>query len=143
MTDCVASNPHSACALEESWRGLSAVTLTAVGANAFGRVVRAVIRRIDVRTEGAELLADPRREIEKLLLCVVASRDARLIGDHEHEESPPIGPLDRLTGAVNPGEVLGLVNPTPVDVERAIAIEEESPGPWRQQRIRSRSSQIV
>ena len=87
--------------------------------------MRAVVGRVDVGAGRGELRVDPGGEGAEVRLGVETAGDAGLVRDDEDEEPPVVRPLDRLPGALDPGELLGPVHPPAVHVERAVAVEEE------------------
>jgi len=68
---------------QQPWGGLSAGAFASVRRNGPRRVVRAVVERIETDRRNAEKLAEPGLDADESLFREQASRNARLVGDHD------------------------------------------------------------
>jgi hypothetical protein len=55
----------------------------------------------------------------------IAARHARLVGDHQHLDPGRVQRRDRLAGALDPVQPLGLADIAVVEVQHPVAIEED------------------
>ena len=102
-------------------------------------MVRAVVERVEVGAAHAELAVHPVEDAHDVALGEEAARDAALVRDEDREEPAVVDVADGLARAGDPLEVLRPVQVVNVDVERAIAVEEDGPAAGRTLRLRLRA----
>ena len=105
--------------------GLAAVAALRIGGKVSLYMVGAVVECVDVRAMRGKLRIHPVVESVHGSLVVVAARDAALIRDDDDEIAVFIRPANRFDCALDPDEFLRLVEIVHVDVERAVAVEED------------------
>ena len=85
-----------------------------------------MIDAIDARAGGGEFCREPVVQALHLLFGIEAARDAGLVGDDEDEPVHRIEAGDGFAGAFNPLKVFDAIDVAAVDVDDAVAVEEES-----------------
>ena len=111
--------------VDEAGGGLAAVAGFAVCGELCLGVMRAVVEGVKVGADFLELAVHPVVDASDVALGVVAAGDARLIRHEDGEVAVVVDIADGLLGSGNPDEVFGAVEVVDVDVEGAVAVEED------------------
>lgn len=111
--------------VDEAGGGLAAAACLGVGGHGALGVVRAVVEGVEVGADVLELAAHPVVDVLDVALGVVAAGDAGLVRHEDGEVAAVVDVADGLFGAGDPDEVFGTVKVVDVDVEGAVAVEED------------------
>ena len=111
--------------VDEAGGGLAAVAGFAVCGELCLGVMRAVVESVKVGADFLELAVHPVVDAPDVALGVVAAGDAGLIRHEDGEVAAVVDIADGLLGAGDPDEVFGAVEVVDVDVEGAVAVEED------------------
>lgn len=111
--------------VDEAGGGLAAAAGFAVCGELCLWVMRAVVEGIKVGTDFLELAVHPVVDAPDVALGVVAAGDAGLVRHEDSEVAAVVDIADGLLGAGDPDEVFGTMEVVDVDVEGAVAVEED------------------
>lgn len=111
--------------VDEAGGGLAAVAGFAVCGELCLWVMRAVVEGIKVGTDFLELAVHPVVDAPDVALGVVAAGDTGLVRHEDGEVAAVVDVADGFFGAGDPDEVFGAVQVVDVDVESAVAVEED------------------
>ena len=115
----------SAGGVDEAGGGLAAVAGLGVGGHGAIGMVRTVVEGVEVGADVLELGVHPVVDALDVALGVVAAGDAGLVRHEDDEVAAVVDVADSLFGTGNPDEVLGAVQVVDIDVEGAVAVEED------------------
>lgn len=111
--------------VDEAGGGLAAGAGFAVCGELCLWVMRAVVEGVEVGADFLELAVHPVVDPPDIALGVVAAGDAGLIRHEDGEVAAVVDIADGLLGSGDPDEVLGAMEVVDVDVEGAVAVEED------------------
>lgn len=111
--------------VDEAGGRLAAAACLGVGGHCALGVMRAVVEGVEMGADFLELAVHPVVDAPDVALGVVAAGDAGLIRHEDGEVAAVVDIADGLLGAGDPDEVFGAVEVVDVDVEGAVAIEED------------------
>lgn len=111
--------------VDEAGGGLAAAAGFAVCGELCLWVMRAVVEGVKVGADFLELAVHPVVDAPDVALGVVAAGDTGLIRHEDSEVAAVVDIADGLLGAGDPDEVFGAVEVVDVDVEGAVAVEED------------------
>lgn len=111
--------------VDEAGGGLAAVTGFAVCGELCLWVMRAVVEGVEVGADFLELAVHPVVDAPDVALGVVAAGDAGLVRHEDGEVAAVVDIADGLLGSGDPDEVFGAMEVVDVDVEGAVAVEED------------------
>lgn len=111
--------------VDEAGGGLAAAAGFAVCGELCLWVMRAVVEGVKVGADFLELAVHPVVDAPDVTLGVVAAGDTGLVRHEDSEVAAVVDIADGLLGAGNPDEVLGAMEVVDVDVEGAVAVEED------------------
>jgi hypothetical protein len=89
------------------------------------RMEGAAVDGVDAGADLRQLRGHGGMKSVHVLKAIETSGDPRLIGDHEHPPTRLIGAPNRFARAGRPAEVLHAVRIADVDVQHAVAVEEQ------------------
>ncbi len=111
--------------VDEAGGGLAAGAGFAVYGKLCLGVMRAVVEGVEMGADFLELAVHPVVDAPDVALGVVAAGDAGLIRHEDGEVAAVVDIADGLLGSGDPDEVLGAMEVVDVDVEGAVAVEED------------------
>lgn len=111
--------------VDEAGGGLAAMAGLAVCRELCLGVMRAVVEGVEVGADFLELAVHPVVDAPDVALGVVAAGDAGLVRHEDGEVAAVVDIADGLLGSGDPDEVFGAMEVVDVDVEGAVAVEED------------------
>ena len=111
--------------VDEAGGGLAAGAGFAVCGELCLGVMRAVVESVEMGADFLELAVHPVVDAPDVALGVVAAGDTGLVRHEDGEVAAVVDIADGLLGAGDPDEVFGTVEVVDVDVEGAVAVEED------------------
>ena len=111
--------------VDEAGGGLAAMAGFAVCGELCLWVMRAVVEGVKVGADFLELAVHPVVDAPDVALGIVAAGDAGLVRHEDGEVAAVVDVADGLLGSGDPDEVFGAMEVVDVDVEGAVAVEED------------------
>lgn len=111
--------------VDEAGGGLAAVAGFAVCGELCLGVMWAIVESVEMGADFLELAVHPVVDAPDVALGVVAAGDTGLVCHEDSEVAAVVDIADGLLGAGDPDEVFGAVEVVDVDVEGAVAVEED------------------
>lgn len=111
--------------IDEAGSGFAAVAGLGVGRHCTMRMMRAIIERIEMGADLLEFVIHPGIDVPDIAFGVVATGNATLVRHKDGEIATVVDVANGFLGAGYPNEVFGAVQVVDVDIEGAVAVEED------------------